>query len=186
MVSRKTRAGELQTFSHSPASSRSMSVWPLLADPYERLWVEVRQSTVPGGGDGLFARRDVPAETVVSFYHGLVIRPGEEVEADSSNNQYDYMIFLDWNNTEHSHSLDVPPQYWSHHNYRASLAHKANHSFEPNCGFRRFSHPRFGLACLAIETFKPIRAGEEIFVNYRYSPDSAPVWFSDMIWNMIN
>ena len=100
--------------------------------------------------------------------------------------QYDYMIFLDWNNTDHSHSLDVPPQYWSHKNYRASLAHKANHSFEPNCGFRRFQHPRFGLGCLAITTFKTIRAGEEIFVNYRYSPDSAPVWFSEMIRNMMN
>ena len=161
-----------------------MSVCPLLADPYERLWVEVAKSTVQGGGDGLFARRDIPPDTVVSFYHGLVYKPGEEVEVEVE--QYDYMIFLDWNNTDHSHSLDVPAQYWSHHNYRASLAHKANHSFQPNCGFRRFQHPRFGLGCLAITTFRQIKAGEEIFVNYRYSPDSAPVWFTDMIQNMIN
>ena len=173
-----------ETFSHSPASHLAMSVSPLLADPYERLMVEVRQSTVRGGGDGLFARTDIPANTVVSFYHGLVYRPGQEVEVEED--QYDYMIFLDWNNTDHSHSLDVPPHYWSHHNYRASLAHKANHSFQPNCGFRRFQHPRFGLGCLAITTFTTVRAGEEIFVNYRYSPDCAPAWFSDMISNMTN
>ena len=163
-----------------------MSVSPLLEDPYERLWVEVRQSTVQGGGEGLFARRDIPADTVVSFYHGLVIRPDQEGETEMRESHYDYMIFLDWNNTDHSHSLDVPPQYWSHQDYRASLAHKANHSFEPNCGFRRFQHPRFGLGCLAITTFKTIRAGEEIFVNYRYSPDCAPIWFSEMIRNMMN
>ena len=120
----------------------------------------------------MFARRDTPADTVISFYHGLVYKPGEEVSTDNT----DYMIFLDWNNTDHSHSLDVPPHYWSHHNYRASLAHKANHSFQPNCGFRRFAHPRFGLSCLAITTFKLIQAGEEIFVNYNYKLQYAPQW----------
>ena len=132
----------------------------------------------------MFARRDVPPDTVVSFYHGLVYKPGEEVGENTENT--DYMIFLDWNNTDNSHSLDLPPCYWSAHTYRASLAHKANHSFQPNSAFVRFHHPRFGLGCLAIKTFKLIRAGEEIFVNYRYSPDSAPVWFTEMIKNMIS
>ena len=74
MVSRRNLAAGLETFSHCPASSLAMSVSPLLADPYESRWVEVRQSTVRGGGDGLFARRDIPPDTVVSFYHGLVYR----------------------------------------------------------------------------------------------------------------
>ena len=74
VVSRRNLAGGLETFSHCPASSLAMSVSPLLADPYESRWVEVRQSTVRDGGDGLFARRDIPPDTVVSFYHGLVYR----------------------------------------------------------------------------------------------------------------
>ena len=135
-----------------------------------------------GAGDGLFARRDIPPDTVVSFYHGLVYTPTEEMAENTENT--DYMIFLDWNNTDHSHSLDLPTTYWSARNYQASLAHKANHSFQPNSGFVRFHHPRFGLRCLGIRTFKQISAGEEIFVNYRYSPDSAPVWFTEMIENM--
>ena len=121
-------------------------------------------------------------DTVVSFYHGLVYKPGEEVGENTENT--DYMIFLDWNNTDNSHSLDLPPTYWSARSYQASLAHKANHSFQPNSAFVRFYHPRFGLGCLAIKTFKEIRAGEELFVNYRYSPDSAPVWFTEMIESM--
>ena len=130
----------------------------------------------------MFARRETPADTVVSFYHGLVYRPGEEVSTDNT----DYMIFLDWNNTDHSHSLDLPPSYCSTQTYQASLAHKANHSFQPNSGFVRFQHPRYGLGCLAIKTFKLIKAGEEIFVNYRYNPDSAPIWFTNMIENMMS
>ena len=93
----------------------------------------------------------------------------------------DYMIYLDWDNTDHSHSMDLPPQYWSPDQYCASLAHKVNHSFRPNSEFVRFHHPRFGLRCLAIRTFQPIMEGEEIFINYRYDPDSAPAWYSGLI-----
>ena len=31
----------------------------------------------PGGGDGLFALRDVPPDTFISFYHGVVYGPGQ-------------------------------------------------------------------------------------------------------------
>ena len=65
--------------------------------------------------------------------------------------------------------------------YSASLAHKVNHSFRPNSEFVRFHHPRFGLRCLAIRTFQPIMEGEEIFINYRDDPDSAPAWYSGLI-----
>ena len=91
------------------------------------------------------------------------------------------MIYLDWDNTDHSLSMDLPPQYWSPDQYSASLAHKVNHSFRPNSEFVRFHHPRFGLRCLAIRTFQPIMEGEEIFINYRDDPDSAPAWYSGLI-----
>ena len=65
--------------------------------------------------------------------------------------------------------------------YSASLAHKANHSFRPNCAFSRFYHPVFGLTCLGIKSLKSVSKGEEIFVNYRYSPSHAPAWFTLMM-----
>ena len=71
--------------------------------------------------------------------------------------------------------------YLSPDQYCASLAHKVNHSFRQNSEFVRFHHPRFGLRCLAIRTFQPIMEGEEIFINYRDDPDSAPAWYSGLI-----
>ena len=63
-------------------------------------------------------------------------------------------------------------------NYCASLAHKTNHSFIPNCEFGEFHHPRFGLVpCL--QAIHSIAAGEEIFVWYGYELDYCPAWYMD-------
>jgi len=43
----------------------------MLSDPYEAARVTVSQSTVPGGQEGLFAKRDLPAGAVVAFYNGI-------------------------------------------------------------------------------------------------------------------
>ena len=40
--------------------------------------------------------------------------------------------------------LDIPAWATSTAAYCASLAHKANHSFDPNCQFVVFDHPKFG------------------------------------------
>ena len=59
-------------------------------DVYERSLVVVGQSGVAGGGEGLFAREEIPANTVCSYYNGVRMGPGEEsVEEDSG-----YAIFL--------------------------------------------------------------------------------------------
>ena len=39
--------------------------------------------------------------------------------------------------------LDIPEKFVSVKNYKASLAHKANHSFAPNVRFGRMEHPRW-------------------------------------------
>ena len=40
--------------------------------------------------------------------------------------------------------MDIPPHYVNVENYRATLAHKINHSFTPNCGWDTIEHPVFG------------------------------------------
>jgi hypothetical protein len=52
-------------------------------------------------------------------------------------------------------------------NFRASFAHKTNHSFMPNAEFVSFEHPRFGLVPCILATHD-IMEGEEIFVHYGY------------------
>ena len=40
--------------------------------------------------------------------------------------------------------MDIPLLYTSTENYRASLGHKINHSFAPNCRWDVVQHPVFG------------------------------------------
>ena len=68
----------------------------LQEDPYEHKTVYAGQSSMgEGAGDGLFLRRDVPAGTVVAFYNGIRIMPGEKPPFRSKA----YQIFLDWKPT---------------------------------------------------------------------------------------
>ena len=96
--------------------------------------------------------------------------------------------------------IDVPEEYSSTASYCASLGHKANHSFSPNCryclygvlffwiihqfllydGVFRFEHPRFGLI-KCIKTICSVRQHEELTVAYEYDHQgvggNAPEWY---------
>ena len=86
-------------------------------------------SRISGAGDGLFARRDLPAGAVVAYYNGLRIEHGERYSTNSDSN---YEIYVDWNYTERSAWIDIPAECVDVEDYRASLAHKSNHGFDHN------------------------------------------------------
>ena len=113
-----------------------------LEDNYERVTVFSKKSDVHWAGDGLFVRRDLPKDTIVAYYNGLHIEPKENYSSPSC----DYQIYVDWANTEGSPYVDIPMECIDLDNYRASLAHKANHSFSPNCKFVAVDHPRYFMA----------------------------------------
>uniref|UniRef100_A0A8C4X312 Histone-lysine N-methyltransferase SETD7 n=1 Tax=Erpetoichthys calabaricus TaxID=27687 RepID=A0A8C4X312_ERPCA len=79
--------------------------------------------------------------------------------------------------------LDVPYPYNNIRKYCASLGHKANHSFTPNCMYDTYVHPRFGpIKC--IRTVKAVEKDEELTVAYGYdhydsarSGLEAPEWY---------
>ena len=96
------------------------------------------KSKVDRAGDGLFAKRDLPANTVISYYNGFHIEADETYQSSNHN----YQIYVDWSNTESSPYIDIPNECIELSNYKASLAHKANHSFNPNCKFVSVDHPR--------------------------------------------
>merc|ERR1711974_357236 len=73
----------------------------------------------------------------------------------------DYRIKLDGNT-----DLDIPESLRSLSAYCATLAHKANHSFTPNCRWGRVDHPRFG-CIISLVALKNCSPGEEMTVNYR-------------------
>ena len=68
--------------------------------------------------------------------------------------------------------------------FRASLAHKCNHSFEPNSEFVLSFHPRFGKVP-SVKTLKSVKIGEEITVSYDYALDDAPPWYQELYANRI-
>ena len=72
--------------------------------------------------------------------------------------------------------VDIIEKYHPYSNYCASLAHKTNHSFIPNCEFSEFNHPRWGLVP-CIQAMHDIAEGEEIFVWYGYDLDYCPDWY---------
>ena len=104
----------------------------LQRDPYEESLVEVRQSLMVGAGEGIFLRQEVEADTVVAFYNG--IRP-----TDTDTEDWEacaYRIFMrkdDAEDDEEQEVLDIPRHLRDVSQYQATLAHKVNHSFRPNC-----------------------------------------------------
>ena len=141
-------------------------------DPYEAIFVEVRQSSIKDAGQGLFARTDIEPGTIISFYNGLKVRSGGDWERPTP-----YKMFLDENQ-----DIDIPAPMTSLASYSATLGHKVGqpirtmylqigktfqvcHSFSPNSESDIFCHPRFGMIrCIA--TTRAVRAGQEITINY--------------------
>jgi len=145
---------------------------PHTPDPYEALFVEVKESRIKNAGEGLFAKTDIEVGTIISFYNGVRVRSGHDWEKPTP-----YKMVLD-----ETSDIDLPESMTKLENYSATLGHKVCHSFEPNAETDVFYHPRFGLIrCIA--TIDTIRAGEEILINYGYNLSYAPTWYK-VAWAM--
>ena len=163
---------------------------PTLRDPYESNMVEIGGSNIDGANEGLFARQDIEINTVIAFYNGSKARP-EEYEPDTwETNNYkifdpddmpdgtiDIPVWAQVNISYLYHISIISPSYLYHISilylshqassaYCATLAHKTNHSFLPNCQFLVFDHPKFGLVP-CISTIADINKGDEVRRNSR-------------------
>lgn len=159
---------EGEVYSYDPSTATRISSQPFLPDPYEAEFVEVRTSTIPKAGDGLFAKVNIDCGTVISFYNGVRVPCTEDSHDLADDN---YRIALD-----EDLDLDIPTDMTSIKEYNATLGHKICHSFTPNTELETFYHPRFGIIKCLISV-KEIEEGEEIFVNYQYSLSCSPDWY---------
>ncbi|KAI4879319.1 hypothetical protein NFI96_022624 [Prochilodus magdalenae] len=163
-------------YSYDKSTPSCIASHKMLPDPYESQRVYVGQSLISGAGEGLFAKTDTDADTVMAFYNGVRITHTEVDGRDWSLNGN--TISLDEDTV-----IDVPEPFNLTENYCASLGHKANHSFTPNCKYDPFVHPRFGpIKC--IRTIRKIQKDEELTVAYGYdhepsgkSGPEAPDWY---------
>ena len=158
----------------------------LLRDPYEGQMVEVKTSNAEDAGEGVFALQNIPTKTVVAFYNGVRI-PGDEADTEDSWDDCSYRIFvaidddtdIDNDDTER---VDMPVQFRSTKNYCATVGHKINHSFNPNCKFSKYIHPMFGpIPCII--TTEHVIAGQELFTYYKYLLSDCPAWYSTL-WEL--
>lgn len=162
-------------YKYDPSSHDCISSDPLLPDYYEQAKVLVKQSNIQRAGEGLFARTDLEEGEVVSFYNGIRLTHKEVDGREWSLNGNTISLDDDC-------VLDVPSQWSTLESYKATLGHKANHSFNPNCIYDLFHHPRFGpIKC--IRTLRSINSDEELTCCYDYNhqkPDSSadlPEWY---------
>jgi len=161
-------------FKREVSTNSFVTKCPVLRDPYETNIIKVRASKVPGASEGIFARSDVPKNTVLAFYNGVKL-PSDYEEEDSWEANA-YKIFDPTNQPDGA--LDILAEHQNTNNYSASLAHKTNHSFEPNSQFLLYDHPRWGLVpCIA--STRDIAACEEIYVRYGYDLDDCPDWYAE-------
>ncbi len=83
-----------QIYKFWPSGLNFVAVPPLLEDPYEHKFVYAGPSKMSNhAGDGLFLKRDVPANTTIAFYNGIRVKPGDPAPYVSTG----YQIFVDWN-----------------------------------------------------------------------------------------
>ena len=156
------------------ATYDSVTQHPLLEDPYETRMVFVHPSKVEGANDGLFAAIDIEPNTVIAFYNGIRIRPRSKDDCDHED--WDKNAYKIFDPSRKNGTIDIPQKYRSYDNYKATLAHKTNHSFLPNAEFVSYDHPKYGLVPCLVSNHD-IKKGEEIFVHYgEYNGVSSKHW----------
>jgi len=159
------------------SSRDDISCPPHLRDPYEDQQVEVFTSGISGSGEGLQARKKIPAGTLVAYYNGIRIKSGDKYLVEKNTG---YAINLEWDMElrKNTDVLDILPEYQSTANYTSTLAHKVNHSFKSNCEWTHALHPCYGKVP-AIFTLEDLEKGDELFIHYGYDMDAAPQWYVD-------
>ena len=109
---------------------------------------EVKQSTIPNAGLGLFATTPFDKGDCVDLYEG-------ERYPSSDNKCRPYGLLV----VEHSCIVDSAST-------QSCISRYINHNPEKaNCGFIRFS-PRKGVILTSVLTLKRIETGEELFIDY--------------------
>jgi len=156
----------------------------LQRDPYEDQKIKVMASGLEMAGEGVFAKTDLPSETIVAFYNGVRIPP-DVGDDDDDWEDCSYRIFLEIDedatdiDCEDCERMDLPKELRSLDKYCATLGHKINHSFEPNCRFGKFLHPVYG-PIPSVVTTQFIPEGRELFTYYKYLLNDCPQWYSDL------
>jgi len=153
---------------------------PHRQDPYESTLVRVAKSEVEGGGEGLYARKNIPAGTLIAYYNGIRMTKEQRTPYGDTG----YAIFVEWaeRGRRTGDHMDLPPEFHASENYTSTLAHKLNHSFIANCEWSNAEHPCYGLIP-SVTTCLDVTEGQELTINYGLDMERAPEWYMDC-WDL--
>lgn len=93
-------------------------------------------------GEGLFARRKILIGSLIAVYAGSVRKNSPPPWTASTEKAEKEMLHKNMISFNKTFTLDVPRPYDDLKRYKASLGHKANHSFKANAKFTFLNHPR--------------------------------------------
>lgn len=158
------------------STDKRMLCPPHQMDPYESTLVRVAKSEVEGGGEGLYAKRNIAAGTLIAYYNGIRMTKEQRTPYGDTG----YAIFVEWaeRGRRTGDHMDLPPEFHSSENYTSTLAHKLNHSFIANCEWSNAEHPCYGLVP-SVTTFLDVQEGQELTINYGLDMERAPQWYMD-------
>ena len=106
-------------------------------------------------GRGVFARREIPAGTIIGDYLGVLMKADESARLEEENGNVCYSMDYDGGDLS-IYPLDI----------KASGVHLLNHSCSPNCDtYYYYGHTLF----FALRRILP---GEELTIDYSFDADS--------------
>ncbi len=110
-------------------------------------------------GRGMFTSEDIAAGTVIEI-SPVIIMSRKERELLDQTLLHDYIFEWGENKDMCCMALGYVPVY--------------NHSYESNCEYEM----DFEQEQISIKTMRPVKAGEQLFINYNGDwNDTTPVWF---------
>merc|ERR1712080_760194 len=147
--------------------------------------IHVGQSSIPGSGEGIFAKRDFFPGQLVSYLSGLKITedgifpPGLTRQEQEVAGSYYFGFGVAFPGFPRDVCIDVPPRYRHVKDYRTTLGHKVNHNLVgTNTEFGFVRHPSHGPVVALVAT-QHIAKGQELFISYNYDLENAPQWYKD-------
>eukprot|EP00455_Lapot_gusevi_P038328 TRINITY_DN4294_c0_g1_i9.p1 TRINITY_DN4294_c0_g1~~TRINITY_DN4294_c0_g1_i9.p1 ORF type:complete len:174 (-),score=55.42 TRINITY_DN4294_c0_g1_i9:455-919(-) len=109
----------------------------------------VKPSLIEGAGMGLFAGMDLPADTIVMYYEGVVLSE-EQYERLAAADDTEYVLYI-WNRGVYVDGKDPNTSQFKTRFLNHSCAPKANLKWGDDG---------------ALVTLRPIKKGEEMYVDY--------------------
>ncbi|ANI89027.1 SET domain-containing protein-lysine N-methyltransferase [Arachidicoccus ginsenosidimutans] len=114
-------------------------------------------------GKGVFATKNIAKGTIVEISPVLVLSPKDrkQLEATKLTN-----YIFEWGDSRRKAAMAL------------GYISMYNHSYDANCEYEM----DFDDEIMTIKTVKPIKKGEELFINYNATPDDkTEVWFHHLI-----